>query len=1107
MAEAVLTVVLENISSLIQNQVGSVLGVEKEMEKMCSIFSTISAVLEDAEERQSTNRSIKNWLQKLEYVSAELEDVLDDCEAEVFRLEEGLAQDHSRIRKVQSSLSCLSPKHLYFRHNIAKKMKQIGDRLDQIGKERVNFHLREVDVVERRNQVRESRQTGSVITQPHVYGREEDKERVVGFLVNDAINCNDNGTSVYCIVGLGGMGKTTLAQLVFGDVRVNEHFELKIWVCVSEDFDVRRLIKAIIESGTGHVCEAMEMDPLQKRLRDMLQGKRFLIVLDDVWNEKHDEWDKLKYVLECGSKGASVVVTTRLKNVASIMGTTPMHHYFLTGLSDDDCWLLFKQRAFGNHREERPNLVEIGKEIVKKCKGVPLVAKALGGLMCFKSDENEWLSVMHSELWNLPEDKTSILPALKLSYLHLSVEQRRCFSYCAIFPKDHRIEKRKLIHLWMANGLISSKPEVELEVEDVGNEMINDLCLRSFFQDMEEDSDGSISHFKMHDLVHDLAQSIMGDKCCNVEVDNRTIVLQKRVCHLTLSGWGLFPNIASTESLRTFLSLSYYSFPRDIKWNFRSLRAFEFDRNFETNLVISRISMSSLVNNSKHLRYLNLSRSDIEVFPDSICSLHHLLTLDISHCFKLRKLPKQMIHLKDLRHLYIEGCDRLSHLPPNIGKLSCLKTLTDYIVDKRKGYQLDELKNLKIRGTLDIRCLENVKSAVEAGFANLSEKTNLKNLSLSWNNNEDISVENAKEVLEALAPPTSLKLLEIHKYKGAHFPSWFRDDILGSVVCINLHNCPNCRELPPFGILTSLRRLKICNMDLVEYIDNRGDLRSSFGCLESLEIWSLPNLEGFSRHDQVGNEMFPSLSSLYVRECPKLRLPKLGSVKSLRVYGVSQQLLESISNLCGLTELHMEQCHLTSLPQNMLHNLTTLQKLTIWRFKKIQELPSDFLNGLIVLQTLEIRGCLELKCLPEGMFGHCSLRRIDIKNCPTIEEGFPSGPNKLISLQHLSIGGLIVLPEGLQHLCSLESLQIFDILELASLPDWLGNLTTLKDLRISTCRDLECIPMSMQRLTNLKKLSIWSCPKLGQRCEKEVGEDWHKISHIPHVDMMGCGKK
>ncbi|KAM6576125.1 hypothetical protein CsatB_027962 [Cannabis sativa] len=893
-------------------------------------------------------------------------------------------------------------------------MREIGDRLDHIGNERMNFHLREVDVRERRNQIRESRRTGSVITQPHVYGRDEDKERVVGFLLNDAINCND--TSVFCIVGLGGIGKTTLAQCVFNDERVSIYFELKMWVCVSEDFDLRRLIKAIIESGTGSACEALEMDPLQKRLQGTLQRKRFLIVLDDVWNEDHEKWDKLKYILECGSKGASLVVTTRLKKVASIMGTTPMQE--LSSLSEDDCWSLFKQRAFGNHREERPNLVEIGKEIVKKCKGVPLAAKALGGLMCFKSDEEEWLSVMRSELWNLPEEEASILPALKLSYLHLPVEQRRCFSYCATFPKDHEIEKTRLIHLWMANGLISSKPELNLEVEDVGNEMINDLCWRSFFQEGKDQYDGSIRHVKMHDLFHDLAQSIMGEKCHNVLVNDdthTTVNLSKRVRHLIcmFDGPGPFLNIPSTESLRTFMTVSNGSFSCDNDWKFRSLRAFN-NNGLLFKLSMSSRAISSLVSNLKHVRYLNLSSSSIEVLPDSICLLHHLLTLDLSHCYDLCKLPKHMIRLKGLRHLYINYCHKLSHLPQNIGKLSCLKTLTNFIVDKRKGCQLNELKDLNIGGDLDISNLENViMSPIEARFANLSAKRNLKGLRLSWNNNENISEENAKDVLEALAPPTSLKWLEIDTYKGVHFPSWFCNDILGSVVRITLTDCHNCLELPRFGKLTSL------------------------------------------------------------------------------------------------------------------------QQLTISHFGKIQDLPTDFLFGLNALQDLEISSCRELKCLPEGMFRDCPLQSIiiydckklsslsesfknltmlnslQLRNCPAIEEGFPSGPNHLISLQLLIIRGsydapqsLAVLPEGLQYLSSLEYLELSFLRELASLPDWLGNLTTLKEFKIKGCPDLECIPMSMQRLTNLKKLFIVKCPKLEQKCEKEVGEDWYKISHIPDVRVV-----
>uniref|UniRef100_A0A803R2Q7 R13L1/DRL21-like LRR repeat region domain-containing protein n=1 Tax=Cannabis sativa TaxID=3483 RepID=A0A803R2Q7_CANSA len=228
----------------------------------------------------------------------------------------------------------------------------------------------------------------------------------------------------------------------------------------------------------------------------------------------------------------------------------------------------------------------------------------------------------------------------------------------------------------------------------------------------------------------------------------------------------------------------------------------------------------------------------------------------------------------------------------------------------------------------------------------------------------------------------------------------------------------------------------------------------------------------------------------------------------------------------------------------MLHNLTSLQHLQMYGFRKIQKMPTDFFIGLNALASLSIVFWPELEFLAEGIFQNCSLSSISICGCKklrslsesflnltmlkdlTLEDcpmlnGFPSGLNQLISLQRLNMSGktitssdwfgyssslrdssgLVVLPEALQHLSSLEYLGISYFSELASLPDWLGNLTTLKELEIDACPDLECIPMSMQRLTNLKKLSIVKCPKLEQKYEKEVGEDWHKISHIPHVDI------
>nr|XP_015897509.1 putative disease resistance protein RGA3 [Ziziphus jujuba var. spinosa] len=256
MAEALLTVMLKNLNSLIQKWFGLLWGVNKEMEKLSSILSTIRAVLEDAEEKQLRNRAIKNWLQKLRDVSGELDDILDECSAEASLLEYKMQRFGVSPKVKASFLSCLNPKNTRFRFQIAKKMEDVSERLDDIAKEREKFHLREVVEDPKHVQVRNKRDTGSIVDEKQVYGREEDKGKVVEFLLESNSSNSKDRLSTYAIVGMGGMGKTTLAKLVYNDPRVTDHFDMKIWVCVSEDFDVWRLIKAIIESASGNPCEA-----------------------------------------------------------------------------------------------------------------------------------------------------------------------------------------------------------------------------------------------------------------------------------------------------------------------------------------------------------------------------------------------------------------------------------------------------------------------------------------------------------------------------------------------------------------------------------------------------------------------------------------------------------------------------------------------------------------------------------------------------------------------------------------------------------------------------------------------------------------------------------
>ncbi|CDP11739.1 unnamed protein product [Coffea canephora] len=556
--EAFVGILVDTLNSMIQKERGLLCGVATDMEKLARLLSTIKAVLEDAEQKQFTDKAIQLWFQELNGVAYEIDDVLDDYAAEA-----------SRVKYKNSgcfSLMCYPVAgNLMFRHRIGTRMKEILAKFKEIADERIKLGLSDH---KRGSYFNASRETGSVVKEPDlVLGRDEEKDEIVRVLVNQ-VSDNQN-VSVLPIVGVGGLGKTTLAQLVFNDQRITEHFKLKLWVWVSEDFDVKSIIKALIESEQGTSTGDLPLNALQIKLQSLLEGERYLIVLDDVWNENRQEWGDLKSVLACGSSGSSIIVTTRKKKVAEIMRTLKTH--CLSSLSDDQCWSLFRQWAF-DCQEKEERLEAVGKEIVKKCGGVPLAAKALGGFLRFKS-EAEWNSVKCSELWNLPEDETGILPALGLSYLNLPVQLRRCFAYCAVFPKGSEIEREEVIHLWMANGLISSNERMEMEVEDVGDAVVTALHHRSLFQAVEKDEFGHVLIFKMHDLVHDLARSVMEAKLGGTE-SKRTMIKLKHLRHLDLSESHIveLPNSICDLWNLQILNLNYCGKLRSLPKGMRFLR-------------------------------------------------------------------------------------------------------------------------------------------------------------------------------------------------------------------------------------------------------------------------------------------------------------------------------------------------------------------------------------------------------------------------------------------------------------------------------------------------------------------------------------------------------
>nr|XP_043611551.1 putative disease resistance RPP13-like protein 1 [Erigeron canadensis] len=238
---------------------------------------------------------------------------------------------------------------------------------------------------------------------------------------------------------------------VYNDKKVKDHFELKSWVCVSDEFDVFNISKTIYKDVGGDDKLFETLNQLQVALAEKLSKKRFLIVLDDVWNEDYHKWE-LQHPFIVGAPGSKIIVTTRNSTVALVMNSSQSYHLEL--MSNEEALSLFAQHVLDKQNfDSHPTLKLYAEGIVKKCGRLPLALKTLGRVLRTKSSDDEWDELLYSEIWNLPNDG-NILPALRLSYYDLPTHLKQMFAYCCLFPKDYMFDKDELVLLWMAEGFL-----------------------------------------------------------------------------------------------------------------------------------------------------------------------------------------------------------------------------------------------------------------------------------------------------------------------------------------------------------------------------------------------------------------------------------------------------------------------------------------------------------------------------------------------------------------------------------------------------------------------------------------------------------------------------
>ncbi|CAL5193438.1 unnamed protein product [Lathyrus oleraceus] len=825
---------LGKLASFAFDQVARACYVYHDLQGIKDTLSIITTLLLDAEKKKNQQPTLREWLRKIQSICSDAEVVLDEFRLQV-NLKQAVEGSGSSRMKVRRYVSSSNP--IAFRFRMAHQIKDIRGRLNKAAADGVWFGLVKTDV-EPRLAVQSREITHSYVDISSVIGREKDKEAIIQLLKPTHPHTGgDQSLCVIPIVGIGGLGKTTLANFLFNDQRIDQLFQLKMWVCVSDDFDLRKIVIKVINSASDASAAStfdsassvahqenidhFDIERLQSHLRRKLSGKTFLLVLDDIWNDDRVKWIELKDLLKAGTSGSKILATTRSNLVASMMGTVPS--YVLKGLDTKKCLYLFLKWAFKEGEEEKyPNLVEIGKELVKKCAGVPLAVRTIGSSLFSNYDLHKWEFVRDHGLWNSEMKRGDILPALQLSYDQMPSYLKQCFAFFSLYPKGFTFDSDEIINLFAALGLVQPRNGSE-KIESIVREYIDELNSRSFLEEFRDY--GYCFKFKVHDLIHDLAIYVARDDFVLVTSDTQSIPEQAR--HLSILENVLLDYTLIPKSKRV----------RTILYPVQGVG------------LKSKNLLHTWILRYRCLLYLDLSSSSFQTLPTSIAKLKHLCVLYIRDNHQIKTLPRSIFKLQSLQVLSLTGCTELETLPEGFEKLTSLRKL--YITTKQLFLSLDEFASLNHLQALGLYHCDNMKHLVSGAQTQL----------------------------------TSLEALHIQSCKSLEsFPL----HIFPKLNTLLIKDCPTFNLSFNYEGPTQRQRLRLKHLHLKSFprlLKLPRWIEDAAETLESLKIRKFPNLKMLPEC----LTLMTHLNSLYIESCPQLvSLPsdmhRLTALEELRIY-------------------------------------------------------------------------------------------------------------------------------------------------------------------------------------------------------------------------------
>ncbi|XP_058096476.1 disease resistance RPP13-like protein 4 [Magnolia sinica] len=856
MADAVVSVFLEKLVNALAEEHRTVIEFQEQFERMKRQLQLMQSFLKDADRMKRKNQTLHTIMKDLRELVYDAEDILADCQT---RLNE-------ETEIAGSCLICFSPTEIPFLSQTGKRLKEINKKIGEIREDMRSYlaplPVSQTSAEDYRNEVQ--RWSSPIFDQTQIVGLEEDAMKIKGWLfqANDGLNAiafqaNDGLNAIVCqanvglnaigIVGMGGLGKTTTAQKVFNDREVEDHFDRRMWVSVSQTFSEEEIMRSMLKN-LGDASLGDSRGELLNKIHQYLLGKRYLIVMDDVWSLENGWWARLCDGLPKGN-GSGIIITTRIEEVARKMGVVKGRIHQPSLLSKELSWLLFSKIAFAGSQGEcqYPELEDVGKEMVEKCGGLPLAIKAVGGIMLCKSPSfDEWRRIADNFRDELAENDDSVMASLQLSYDELPAHLKSCFLSFSIYPEDCVILKEQLVHWWIGEGFVPTR-NGRLTIE-LGEACFLGLRNRCLVEAADKSYHGKVLTCKIHDLVRDLVIKIAKEEgFCQLnsarsrrlglrsDINGRLLQTNSKLRALLSTTKTGEANKVSSSAARRFREIQY-------------LRVLDLSKSiFDTHLKDIFSQMGSL----KLLTYLSLQNTHpmIEV-PHSIGKLSNLQVLDLSYCHNLKTLPTYITTLEKLTILDVSNCGSLEYMPEGLGKLSNLQVLLGFKPSGPScsdGCRVAELKRLTQLKTLEMR----ITRGNEIAYDELGVLSHLQQLQFLTIDCFDSHGSDLAGKLDKLSFPQQLHELSIKFFPGELTPAWLNPISHPRLQYLSISSANFSHMNPRFwGTDTSVWKLQ--GLMLESLSDLEEEWSKVHQAMPSLRIMSVswcPKLESFPVED------------------------------------------------------------------------------------------------------------------------------------------------------------------------------------------------------------------------------------------------------------------